>query len=77
MIERLHRNMGIKTDPTKKFLIKKKRETWQFQASFPDRKSQHRECGIQVGTAHQEDVNFVLFCVGVCVLVVSRKQEAL
>ena len=77
--------MGIKTDPTKKFLIKKK-ETWQFQASFPDRKSQHREsgiwvgtveCGIWVGTAHQEDVNFVLFCVGVCVLAVSRKQEAL
>lgn len=26
MIERLHRNMGIKTDPTKKFLIKKKKE---------------------------------------------------
>ena len=69
--------MGIKTDPTKKFLIKKKRETWQFQASFPDRISQRRECGIQVGTAHQEDVNFVLFCIGVCVLAVSRKQEAL
>ena len=25
MMERLHRNMGIKTDPTKQFLIKKKR----------------------------------------------------
>ena len=34
MIERLHRNMGIKTDPTKKFLIKKRERPGSSKLPF-------------------------------------------